>query len=83
MAMLIELILLVVMLLFLYVLFRVVKSLTPIILNSVAGIVCLFLLNYFFHLGIPIDFWTIVTVGLGGFVGLLVILIFHFLGIAF
>ena len=83
MAIYIELGALIAVLFILYLLYRFLKSPVAIILNSIAGIVILFLLNAIFHLGIPINFWSVATVALGGLAGVLLVLIFHFLGIAF
>ena len=83
MAIYIELGTLIVVLLVLYLLYKFLKSPLAILLNSIAGIVILFLLNVIFHLGIPINFWSVATVALGGLAGVLLVLIFHFLGIAF
>ena len=67
----------------LYFLYKIVKDLMPLIINSVAGIIVFFLLNFFLGLGIPINIWTVAAVAIGGFIGLLLVLIVHFLGIAF
>lgn len=83
MAIYIELGALIAVIFILYLLYKFLKSPVAIILNSIAGIVILFLLNAIFHLGIPINFWSISTVALGGLAGVLLVLIFHLLGIAF
>ena len=83
MAIYIELGTLIVVLFVLYLLYRFLKSPLALLMNSIAGIVILFLLNGIFHLGIPINLWSIATVALGGLAGVLLVLIFHFLGIAF
>ncbi|MEW6722768.1 MAG: pro-sigmaK processing inhibitor BofA family protein [Candidatus Micrarchaeota archaeon] len=67
----------------LYVLYYFIKNFAVILANSVFGLVSFILLNSFLGLGIPIDIWTIGIVGIGGFGGLIVVLILHFLGLAF
>jgi len=54
-----------------------------IVLNSVLGIITLFVLNTFLGLGVVINFWSVAIVALGGVGGLFFVLILHFLGIAF
>ncbi len=83
MAIYIELGALIVVLFVLYLLYRFLKSPVAILLNSIIGIVILFLLNAIFNLGIAINFWSVATVALGGLAGVLLVLVFHFLGIAF
>jgi hypothetical protein len=83
MTLLIELIVVVVAMVVLYLLFQLVKEIAPLILNSIAGLIVFFILNIVFGLGIPVNFWSILAVALGGFVGLLLVLILHFLGLAF
>lgn len=67
----------------LYLLYHFMKSIAPIVLNSIAGILVFLFLNWFFNLGIPINIWTVAIVGIGGFIGLVVVLFLHFFGIAF
>ena len=67
----------------LYILYRLLKELVKLAINSIAGIVLLFLLNLLFGLGIPINIFTIVIVALSGVGGVFLILILHFLGLAF
>lgn len=57
-------------------------SLKKLILNAIAGLVSLFILNIF-GIGIPINLLTIFIIAITGMVGIIVILLFHFLGIAF
>ncbi len=57
-------------------------SLKKLILNAIAGLVSLFILNLF-GIGIPINVLTVFIIAITGMVGLVLILLFHFLGIAF
>ncbi|MBU0532028.1 pro-sigmaK processing inhibitor BofA family protein [Candidatus Micrarchaeota archaeon] len=77
----VELFALLIAVLLLYLFFKFFKTIVKIILNSIVGIVVLFLLNFFFD--IPINIFSILIVALAGFPGVLLILILHFLGIAF
>lgn len=67
----------------LYLFFRFLKDPVLILWNSVFGIIVFFALDYFFGLGIPISFFSIAIVAVGGFAGLVFVILLHFLGIAF
>ena len=67
----------------LYVLYKLLKHIIKLAINSIAGIIILFLLNLIFGLGIPINIFTILIVALSGLGGVVLILILHFLGLAF
>ena len=67
----------------LYLLFRLLKEIVKLAINSVAGIIILFLLNLLFGLSIPINIFTILIVALSGIGGVFLILILHFLGLGF
>jgi hypothetical protein len=58
-------------------------SLSGLVVNGLVGVVLLFLTNLFLADDLPINLLTIITCALGGVVGGLVILVLHFLGIAF
>ncbi|MBU0590622.1 pro-sigmaK processing inhibitor BofA family protein [Candidatus Micrarchaeota archaeon] len=83
MSLFIQLIVLIVVLVAVYFFYQVMKSIIPIIINSIAGLLVFLALNWFFGFGIEINFWSLLTVGLGGFFGLMIVLILHFIGIAF
>ena len=53
------------------------------IINGLIGVVLIFLTNIVLATGIPINLITILISAIGGVVGWLLILILHFLGIAF
>ena len=51
--------------------------------NSALGVATFLILDVFLGLGIPINIVTIAIVAVGGFGGVLFVLLFHFLGLAF
>ena len=77
-----EIVGLVIALLIVYLILRFLKDPMYIIANSIMGIIIFFVLNLF-GLGIPINIFSIGIVAIGGVVGVLLVLIFHFLGLAF
>jgi hypothetical protein len=83
MAIYIELGALLVACLLLILIIRILREPMLILANSVIGILAFFILNAYFHLGIAINFWSVVAVALGGVAGFLLVLLLHFLGIAF
>jgi len=66
----------------LYLLFSITKNLIHLIINSVIALVLLFGLN-FFGMGLQINIWSVLTVAIGGLPGLILVVILHFLKIAF
>lgn len=58
-------------------------SLSGLVVNGVIGVVLLFVTNLFLADDLPINLLTIIICALGGVVGWLIILVLHFLGIAF
>lgn len=62
---------------------EVVAALPGLIANGIVGIVLIFLTNIFLADDLPINLLTIVISAIGGVVGWLIILVFHFFGIAF
>lgn len=79
----IEISTLLVALFILYLLFQFLKNPLLIISNSIAGLAILFILNMLYDLSVPINIWTILTVGFGGLLGLFIVLLLHYLGVAF
>lgn len=67
----------------LYVLYRVLKELAKLLINSVAAVILLFLVNLFLGLGIAINIWSVAIVAISGLPGLVLVIILHFLGLAF
>lgn len=80
--MLVEITILIIAILSVIVLFRAVKEFLPLIVNSLGALIVLFILNYF-SFGILINIWSILIVAVGGFAGLVLVVLLHFLGIAF
>jgi len=80
--MLVEIILVILAILAAIVIFRAMKQLWPVIVNSIGALILLWLLN-FIGLKIAINIWSILIVAIGGFVGLLLVILLHLLGIAF
>lgn len=64
-------------------LFKLGKGLMWVLANSVIGLVVFAVLNIFFGLGIDINIWSLLVVGIGGVIGLVVVILLHFVGIAF
>lgn len=79
----IELGTLLVALFLLYFLIRFLKNPLHIIANSIGGILIFFILNFVFNLQIPINIISVAVVGLGGMFGVFLVLLLHFLGLAF
>jgi len=77
-----EIVGLLVALVIVYLILRFLKDPMYIIANSIMGIIIFFVLNLF-GLGIPIDIFSVGIVAIGGVAGVLLVLIFHFLGLAF
>ncbi len=67
----------------LYVIYRFLKEPMLVLANSVLGFIVFLLLDLVFGLGIPINFWSLAVVALGGFGGVIFVLILHFLGLGF
>ncbi|NYZ77721.1 pro-sigmaK processing inhibitor BofA family protein [Candidatus Micrarchaeota archaeon] len=70
-------------LLIVYLIFRFLKNPIYIIANSIAGIIIFVILNFFFGLGIPINIFSVGIVAVGGILGVLLVLLIHFLGLGF
>lgn len=79
----IELGTLVVALFILYLLITFLHDPVQIIVNSLIGIGALFVLNIFMKKKIPINIMTVGIIAIGGIAGLLLVIILHFLKIAF
>ena len=53
------------------------------IVNTIVGLILLFLTNLFLSDEVPLNLLTIVICAIGGVVGWLVIVVLHLLGVAF
>lgn len=74
---------LIVALVIVYLIFRFLKSPIYILANSIMGIIIFFVLNFLFGLGIPINIFSVGIVAIGGILGVLLVLLIHFLGLGF
>jgi hypothetical protein len=63
--------------------FSLVKRLVILVLNSLIGLFALMGFNLLFSQAIPINFWTVLLTAIGGIIGFTIVLVAHFLGIAF
>ena len=73
----------IVVVLFILLLFKLVKKVFIFIINSVIGIFALFGFNYITNAGITINFWSVLITAIGGIVGFAIVVGMHFLGWAF
>jgi inhibitor of the pro-sigma K processing machinery len=78
-----EIIGLILAIIILVVLFRVVKNIGALIVNAVIGVVILWLLNLFLSPPVVINIWSVLISAIGGILGVIIVLLLHFLGIAF
>ncbi len=78
-----EIIGLILAIIILVVLFRVVKNIPALIGNAVLGIIILLVLNLFLSPPVVINIWSILISAIGGIAGVIIVLVLHFLGIAF
>ena len=67
----------------LIVLWKVIKNIPALIVNAVIGVVILLVLNIFLSPDIVINIWSILIAAIGGIVGVIIVVVLHFLGIAF
>jgi hypothetical protein len=60
-----------------------IRFLWAVLINTIIGVVLIFLTNLFLSPPIPINLLTILISAIGGVIGWLFILILHLLGVAF
>jgi hypothetical protein len=60
-----------------------IRFLWAVLINTIIGVVLIFLTNLFLSPPIPINLLTILISAIGGVIGWLIILILHLLGVAF
>lgn len=65
------------------VLFRVARNIPALIGNAVIGVIILVILNLFVSPPVVINIWSILISAIGGIAGVIIVVVFHFLGIAF
>ncbi len=78
-----EIILLLVVALIGYLLFKLVKNLFALAINSVIGLFALFGVNYLFNTSIAVNVWSVLITAIGGIVGLIIVVLAHVFGLAF
>jgi hypothetical protein len=74
---------LLIVLLLVLVLFGIVKKVFILAINTVIGIFALIGYNALFNAGIQINFWSAIITAIGGIFGFIIVLIAHYLHIAF
>ncbi len=74
---------LIVVVLIIYLIFRVVKRVFILIINSIIGIFALIGFNNLLNANITINFWTVIITAIGGIIGFIVVVGMHYLGWAF
>ena len=79
----IELIGLIIIALLIILAFLIFKKVIILVFNSLIGLGALFGFNAVFGTSIHIGFWSVIITAIGGIIGFLVVIIFHFLGWAF
>jgi hypothetical protein len=63
--------------------FLFLHSIKHMIINTIMGLIILALANLIFHIGIKYSFWTILVCAIGGMPGAILVIVLHWLGIAF
>ena len=64
-------------------LYKVLKGATGLLVNAVIGVVVLWLLDIFISPPVTINLWSVLIAAIGGLPGVLIVIVLHFLGIAF
>ena len=83
MSLLVEVATLLVAIIILYVIWKILKLVGYLIVNSIMGIIIFYLLNTFFGAGIQITLLSVGIVAIAGIPGVVLVLIIHFLGLGF
>jgi len=65
------------------ILYKILKTVKRMVVNTIIGLVVLFLANVVLGLGIAYDWLVIAICAVGGIVGAILIIVLHSLGIAF
>ena len=65
------------------VLFRVARNIPALIGNAVIGVIILVILNLCLSPPVVINIWSILISAIGGIAGVIIVVVLHFLGIAF
>ena len=64
-------------------LYKVLKGATGLLVNAVVGVIVLWLLDLFIAPPVTINLWLVLIAAIGGLPGVLIVIVLHFLGIAF
>lgn len=65
------------------VLFAMFRKMIVLLVNSIIGIFALLGFNLVFGASVQINFWSVLITAVGGVIGFMVVLLAHFLSIAF
>jgi inhibitor of the pro-sigma K processing machinery len=65
-----------------YIIYRIMKKLAVLLVNSIIALIMLFALNLL-GLKVAITVWSVLIVVIGGIIGLVFVVLLHLLGIAF
>jgi hypothetical protein len=76
-----EIILIMAILIVLFIIFKLGKLVLGMILNSILGLLAIFIVNYLFNLGIVYNLLTIIVVAITGIPGAIVIILLKLVGI--
>jgi hypothetical protein len=63
--------------------FIILRSITHFVINAVVGLLILFVANSVMGIGIGYSWLVILICGIGGILGAILVLVLHFIGIAF
>jgi hypothetical protein len=66
-----------------YLIYKLVKNIVVIALNSIIGFFALFGYQAIFGANIAINFWSVIITAVGGIFGFIAVLAAHYLGLAF
>lgn len=66
-----------------FLMFLIFKNVVMLIINSVIGLFALFGLNALFDVGVKVNIWSVLITAIGGIIGFAIVLILHFLHVAF
>lgn len=64
-------------------LYKVLKGATGLLVNAVVGVVVLWILGLFISPPVIINLWSVLIAAIGGLPGVVIVIVLHFLGIAF
>lgn len=81
--MILEIGILIIVIIIIYLIFKLIKKAMFIALNSIVGLLALFGFNAVFHTDVVINVWSVLITGIGGAIGFFIVIILHFLQIAF